>query len=80
VTYISSIYKKRSKRDSNNYRGILNTMSWLYGRILNGLIEKDLEEKKQSGFRTERSYIDNIFCLTQVIEKETERNQEIYVT
>jgi hypothetical protein len=51
VAYISSIHKKESKKDLNNYRGILmtSTMNQLYGKILSGLIEKEysnLKEKK----------------------------------
>jgi len=79
VAYISSMYKKRYKKDSSNYRRISVTskMSRLYSRILS-LIEKEYSnrEEEQSGFKVEKSYrwiqercTDNIFCLKQVIEK-----------
>jgi len=81
VAYISSIYKKESEKDPNNYQGIsmTNTMSKLYGRILCGLIEKEysnLEEEKQNGFRARRSYTDSIFCLKQVSEKKNDRKSK----
>jgi len=60
MAYISPIYKKGSKKDFSNYRGIsvTSTMSQLYGRILNSLIEKkysNFEEEEQRGFRVGRS-------------------------
>lgn len=85
LAYISSIHKKGSKKDPNNYRGIsvTSTMSRLYGRILRDLIETEYsneEEEEQSGFRAGRSCTDNIFVLKQIIEKKTARNQEVHIT
>jgi len=42
MAYMFSTYKKRSKKDSSNYRGIsvISIMSCLYNKILNSLIEK----------------------------------------
>jgi len=61
VTYISSIHKKGSKRNSNNYRGIsMTNMELVIGRTLSDLIEKEysnLEEEEQSRFRAGRSCI-----------------------
>ncbi|XP_030757305.1 uncharacterized protein LOC115883134, partial [Sitophilus oryzae] len=80
--YISSIYKKGSSKDPNNYRGIsvTSTMSRLYGRILRNLIEEEYssyEEEEQNGFRGGRSCTDNIFALKQIIEKKSATNQEV---
>ncbi|XP_030748216.1 uncharacterized protein LOC115876544 [Sitophilus oryzae] len=80
--YISSIYKKGSRKDPNNYRGIsvTSTMSRLYGRILRNLIEEEYssyEEEEQNGFRSGRSCTDNIFALKQIIEKKSAMNQEV---
>jgi hypothetical protein len=52
-TYLLNIQKDFTK--DPNYQGIsvLNTMIWLYERILSNLIEKEysnLEEEEQSGF------------------------------
>ena len=83
--YISSIYKKGSRKDPNNYRGIsvTSTMSRLYGRILRNLIEEEYssyEEEEQNGFRSGRSCTDNIFALKQIIEKKSAMNQEVHIT
>lgn len=83
VAYISPIHKKGSKKDLNNYGGISITSNELYRRILRDQIEReysDLEEEEQSGFRARRSCTDNIFCLKQIIEKKTARNQEVHIT
>jgi len=83
VAYISSIYKKGSKKDPpNSYRGISVTsaMSRLYDKVLNSLIKKEyssFEEEEQSGISIERFCIDNIFCLKQVIEKRYEFSKSI---
>jgi len=74
VAIITSVHKKGDKRKCENYRGmsVTSTFSRIYGRILAELVEleyKNMKMEEQSGFRAERSCIDNIFCLTQMIEK-----------
>lgn len=62
------------------YRGILVTItiSRIYGRIINGLIQnedKNHEKEEHCGFRIGRSCTDNVFCLKQVIiENKLEKN------
>ena len=74
VAIITSIHKKGDERKCENYRGIsvMSTFSRIYGHILAKLVESEyqnMEMEEQSGFRAGRSCIDNIFCLTQMIEK-----------
>jgi hypothetical protein len=72
--------QKRSKKNCSNYRSIsvMSVMSRLYGKILRELIEEEnKDEEEQSGFRTGRSYTDNIFCMKQVIEKRNATNTYI---
>jgi hypothetical protein len=38
-----------------------------------------MEMEEQSGFRAGRSYIGNIFCITQMIEKEKATNRELHL-
>jgi hypothetical protein len=76
VAIITSIHKKADKRKCENYTGIsvTSTFSRIYGRILAKLVEteyKNMEMEGQSGFRAGRSCIDNNFCITQMIEKES---------
>jgi len=63
VAYIPSIYKKGSKKDCSNYRGISvrSVMSRLCGKMLRDLIEEEnKDEEEQSGLRTGRSCTDSI--------------------
>jgi len=76
VAIIMSIHKKGDKRECENYRGIsvTNTFSRIYGRIFAKLVElehKNMEMEERARFRAGRSCIDNIFCITQMIEKES---------
>lgn len=75
--YISSIHKKGDKKLCQNYRGItvVNAMGRLYGRILKKRIEGNIQEiEEQSGFRTGRSCMDNVFVLQQIMEKRKAHN------
>lgn len=82
MAYISSIHKKGCKKTCSNYRGIsvTSSMGRLYGRVLKERIEQyfqDMEE--QSGFRSGRSCLDNIFVLQQLVEKRIERNMTTHL-
>ena len=81
---ITSIYKKGHKGKCENYRGIsvTNTFSRIYGHILAKLVEseyKNTEMEEQSGFRAGRSCIDNIFCITQMIEMKKATDRELHL-
>ncbi|KAJ4429519.1 hypothetical protein ANN_21688 [Periplaneta americana] len=57
-------------------------MSRLYSRIMTTLISGNYDPyqtEEQSGYRSGRSTVDNIFCLTQLIEKRTQISQETHV-
>jgi len=78
------IHKKGDKRKCENYRGIsvTSTFSRIYGCILAKLLEleyNNLEMEEQSGFRVVRSCIDNIVCITQMIEKKKTTNRELHL-
>jgi hypothetical protein len=38
-----------------------------------------VEIEEQAGFRTGRLCIDNIFCITQMIEKKKATNRELHI-
>ena len=66
------------------YRGISvkSTFNRIYRRILAKLVESEyhnMEMEEQSGFRAGRSCIDNICCLTQMIEKKKATNRVIFI-
>jgi len=84
VAIITSIHKKEDKRKCENYRGISVTSTYnrIYGRILAKLLElenNNTEMEEQSGFRVGRSFIGNIFCITQMIEKKKATNRELHL-
>ncbi|XP_030765487.1 uncharacterized protein LOC115889574 [Sitophilus oryzae] len=84
TSYITTIHKKGSKDDCDNYRGIsvLSSVSRVYGKLVKKRIEeeyRDMEAEEQAGFRAGRSTVDHLFTLTQIIEKKMARNQEIHL-
>jgi hypothetical protein len=83
TAYISNLYKnKGDRKDCKNYRGlsVTNSICRVYGKIIKSRIEDCWEDAEdQSGFRTGRSCIDNVFCLKQTIEKRLEHNMETHM-
>jgi len=79
---ICPLYKKGDRLDCMNYRPItlLNVAYKIFAIILNqklvDIIETELGDY-QSGFRPNRSTIDNIFMIRQIIEKCYEYNIDI---
>jgi len=71
---IVPIHKKGDKTDCNNYRGISllpTTYKILPNILLSRLIPyaKEIIGDHQCGFRRNRSTIDHIFCIRQILEK-----------
>jgi len=71
---IVPIHKKGDKRDCNNYRSISllqTTYKILSNILLSRLIPyaKEITWVHQCGFRRNRSTIDHIFCIRQILEK-----------
>ncbi len=84
IVHITPIHKKGRKDICRNYRGIAvtNTFSKIYGRILRNRLEREYvmhEEEEQSGFRAGRSCIDNLFCLSQVMQKKWQTGRELHI-
>ena len=68
------IHKKGDKTDCNNYRGISllpTTYKTLSNILLSRLIPyaKEIIGDHHCGFRRNRSTIDHIFCIRQILEK-----------
>ena len=77
---IIPIYKKGSREETKNYRGItlLSTMYKVYAMVIGERLKSELEEKKilpdsQGGFREGRGTIDNVYILNHLIEKEIKK-------
>jgi len=80
---IVPIHKEEDKTDCNNYRGISllpTTYKILSNILLSRLIPyaKEIIGNHQCGFRRNRSTIDHIFCICQILEKKWEYNEEVH--
>jgi len=80
---ICPVYKKGDRLDCTNYRPItlLNVAYKIFAIILNQMLV-DIAETElgdyQSGFRPNRSTVDNIFMIRQIIEMCYEYNVDIH--
>ncbi|XP_075979935.1 uncharacterized protein LOC142979060 [Anticarsia gemmatalis] len=83
VGVICPIHKKGCKRKCNNYRGIAllptayKVLSYVLLKRLEPYAEKILSDY-QCGFRPNRSTIDQIFLLKQIMEKKWEFSQSLH--
>jgi len=80
---IVPIHKKGDKTDCSTYRGISllpTTYTILSNILLSRLIPyvKEIIVDHQCGFRRNRSTIDHIFCIRQILEKKWEYNEEVH--
>jgi len=80
---IIPIHKKEDKTDCNNYRGISllpTTYNILSNILLSRLIPyaKEIIGDHQCGVRRNRSIIDHIFCIRQILEKKWEYNEPVH--
>lgn len=81
---IITLFKKGSKRQCKNYRGITLTsqIAKIFEKILLNRVGDKIEEElseEQHGFRRGRSTVDLIFALRQVVEKYWEYNKKLIV-
>ena len=81
---IVPIFKRGQRNNCDHYRGIslLNTGYKIYSKIITRRLRNIIEAiilEEQSGFRQNRSCIDNVFSLQQIIEKHREFNRETYM-
>ena len=80
---ITAIFKKGSRRDCGNYRGIslLSIAGKIMARIIlnriNSKITPNILPETQCGFRSGRSTMDMVFSLRQIQEKCTEQNMPL---
>jgi hypothetical protein len=80
---IVQIYKKGDKTDCNNYRGIslLSTAYKILSNILLVRLTPYINEvigDHQCGFRRNRSTMDQIFYIRQILEKKWEYNGTVH--
>jgi len=82
---IVPVHKDRDKTVPDNYRGItlLSVVGKVYTAVLNARITKWSETKnkladEQAGFRKDRSTIDHLFVLTEVIRSRREKRKDTF--
>ena len=80
---IVPIHKKEDETDCNNYRSISllpTTYKILSNILLSRLIPyvKEIIGDHQCGFRRNRSTVDHIFCIRQILEKKWEYNEDVH--
>ena len=80
----STLHKKGSKLDCQNYQGIslLSVPGKVYAKVLYERVKRIISGRimeLQGGFREGRSCIDQIFTLKQLMEKMIEKNEKMYV-
>ena len=80
---IVKLTKKGNLRECTNWRGItlLPVISKIFGRVLISRIKKGVDNilrKEQAGFRENRSTIDQIFTLRNILEQVNEWNATLY--
>lgn len=75
------IFKKGSKAEPKNYRGItlLSTVLKLLTKIIADEVTQTGISEEQQGFRQNRSTIDAIFILRQITEKSIEFNKTAFM-
>lgn len=75
------IYKKGCKKDPANYKGItlLSSVLKLLIKILSQKINNHINIKQQQNFQQNRSTVDAIFILRQLVEKSIEFDKPLYV-
>ena len=80
---IVPIYKKGSRAECGNYRGIslLSVVGKIYARVVCDrlrLITDAVLMDEQGGFRVRRGCVDQIFAVRQVTEKVIEKDKVVY--
>jgi len=80
---IIPIHKKGDETDCNNYRGISilpTTYKILSNILLSRVIPyaKEIIADHQCGFRRNRSTVDHMFCIRQILEKKWEYNETVH--
>jgi hypothetical protein len=80
---IVPIYKKGDKTDFRNYRDIshLSTTYKILSNILLARLTQYAEEVTgdlKCGFQRNRSTIDQVFCICQILEKKWEYNETVH--
>ena len=78
------IYKKGCRLTCSNYRGVslLSVAGEWFGKVLNTRLRESTERgvmEELGGFRANRSCVDQVFTLRQVMEKAIEKRRVAFI-
>ena len=81
---IVPVYKKGSRLDCSNYRGIslMSIVGKVFARVLNERVKEVTGDKvmdEQGGFRSGRGCCDQIFAVKQMVKKTIEKDRKMYM-
>ena len=83
---IVNIFKKGDREDPANYRGItlLSVVGKVFCKILNNRLVQCLDKEGtlhegQAGFRINRSCMDNVYTLNEIVQGRLKEDKETYV-
>ena len=81
---ITPVYKKGSRLDCLNYRGIslMSIFGKVFARVLNERVKVVTVSKvmgEQGGFRSGRGCRYQIFAVKQIVEKTIEKDRKLYM-
>ena len=82
---VSSIFKKGDREDPANYRGItlLSVVGKVFCKILNNRLVPCLDKEGalhegQAGFRINRSCMDNVYTLNEIVQSRLREDKKTY--
>ena len=82
---IVNIFKKGDREDPANYRGItlLSVVGKVFCKILNNTLEQCLDKEgalheAQAGFRINRSCMDNVYTLNEIVQGRLREDKKTY--
>ena len=85
VLFIVNIFKKRDREDPGNYRGItlLSVVGKVFCKILNNRLVQCLDKEGalhegQAGFRLNRSCMDNVYTLNEIVQGRLREDKKTY--
>ena len=83
--FIVNLFKKGDREDPSNYRGItlLSVVGKVFCKILNNRLVQVLDKERilhegQAGFRVNRSCIDNVYTLNELVQGRLREDKQTY--
>ena len=81
---IVNLFKKGDREDPGNYRGItlLSVVGKVFCKVLNNrlvhCLDKEVLHEGQAGFRVNRSCMDNVYTLNEIVQGRLKEDKETH--